>query len=242
MATAMSARTDDLDAATPPRRRWPVYLAVGLVLVLAGVVGYVLWFTAVLGVRTVSVAGAGAGLTTEVRAVLEVPDGTPLIRVDLAAVQRQVEAVPEVASAQVRRDWPNGLRVTVVARTPVAVTSANGALWLLDSAGYPYLKVPAAPAGLTTVELATPGAGDPATTAALAVVGSMTAEFRATVAAVRAPSVFGIEVLLKDGRTVVWGGSDEGARKMQILPALLRQPGKIYDISDPAIVTVRSDR
>ena len=124
-------------------------------------------------------------------------------------------------------------------RTPVAVTSANGRLWLLDSTGQPFQQVATAPAGLVTVLLATPGTDDPATRAALIVVDSMTADFRATVESVRADSPYQITLSLADGRAVIWGGSDDGARKMQILPGLLTRPGRLFDISDPSMVTVR---
>lgn len=52
--------------------------------------------------------------------------------VDVEAVRRAVEAEPWVAQAQVRRDWPDSLQVTVTERRPVAVWG-DGAL--LDAEG-----------------------------------------------------------------------------------------------------------
>lgn len=236
MTTETAAR--HAESAPAVRRRWPIYLAAGLVLSLIAAAGYILWFTAVLGVKHVSVTGAGDDLAAEVRGALAVPEGTPLIKVDLRAAELRVAEVPEVALVHITRRWPDTLAVDVQARTPVAVTSANGQLWLLDSGGDPYLRVPGAPAGLTVVELATPGPKDPATGAALTVIGSMTADFRKTVAKVQAPSAFDVTVVLQDHRVVHWGGADHGARKMQILPALLSQQGQTYDISDPDLASV----
>jgi cell division protein FtsQ len=227
-----------------PRRSWPWTLAVVLLLALVAGAAYVAYRTPVLGVRSLTVS-AGTGelseaVSGEVVDAAGVATGTPLITVNLEAVRHRVLAVPEVASASVSRHWPNELRITVTQRSAVAMTKANGALWLLDSTGVPYLKVSGAvpPAGLLTIDLATPGAGDPATMAGLAVVEQLKAPIRAQVASVSAPSAYRVVLTLRDGRTVIWGGSDQGAKKMQILPAVLAQPGSTYDISDPAVVTV----
>ncbi len=231
--------------ARPPRRRWPWALAVFLVLALVAGAAYVAYRTPVLGVHTVAVSATAGQLPDDVRgevvAAAEVATDTPLITVNLESVRRRVLAVPQVASASVSRHWPNELRITVSERTAVAATRANGALWLLDATGVPYLKLgtAAAPAGLLTIELATPGAGDPATLAALAVVGQLTAPTRNQVAAVSAPSAYRVVLTLRDGRVVVWGSAERGAKKMQILPALLAQPGHTFDLSDPDLVTVK---
>ena len=224
-----------------PRRSWPFVLAIGLIVLLAGSAGYVAWFTSVLGLRTVTVAGVDEALTTDIRAEVDRadPPGTPLIRIDPVALRARIEGLPDVAAASVTRAWPDGLIVSATARTAVAVTSANGALWLLDSTGHAYRRVAAAPTGLVTVELGTPGPGDPATLAALQVVGEMTAEFRAEVATVRAGSPFDIRITLADGRSVIWGSAQDGARKMQVIGLLLTRDGRIFDISDPTSVAVR---
>lgn len=227
-----------------PRRSWPWVLATFLVLVLVGGAVYVAYRTPVLGVHTVTVSATAGEISDEVRgevvAAAGVATDTPLITVDLQSVRQRVLGVPQVAAASVSRHWPNELIITVTGRTAVAVTKANGALWLLDAGGVPYLELgsAAAPAGLLTIDLATPGAGDPATLAGLAVVGQLKAPVRDQVASVSAPSPYRVVLTLRDGRLVVWGSPDDGAKKMQILPAVLAQPGHTYDISDPDIVMV----
>lgn len=231
-------------ASRPRRRRWPWALAVFLVLALVGGAAYVAYRTPVLGVHTVAVSAAAGELPDEVRGQVvgaaAVPVGTPLITVNLESVRRRVLGVPQVASASVSRHWPNELLITVTERTAVAVTKANGALWLLDATGVPYLKLSSAtaPAGLLTIDLATPGAGDPATLAGLAVAGQLTAPIRGQVASVSAPSAYRVVLTLRDGRVVIWGSADQGAKKMQILPAMLARPGHTFDLSDPNLVTV----
>ena len=221
-------------------RRWPWIVALGLVAVVICAAVYAVFFSPLLGLKTVSITGVPDAVAAKIRTVTPTPDGTALARIDLDAVAANVESVPEVAEVEVARGWPDTLNVVVTPRVPVAVTAANGRLWLLDSTGDPYLAVGAAPPGLVTVQLVAPGAGDPSTAAALAVASALTPEFRATVAAISARTPFDVEVDLTDGRKVVWGAPDGSAQKMQILPALLAaQEGTLYYITDPTLVTVR---
>lgn len=221
-------------------RRWPWVLALVMVVVLLAGAIYAVFFSALLGLKSVSVAGAPDELTAKIRTVVDVPDGTPLARIDLDQIAARVESVPEVAAVEVSRAWPDTLSIEVVPRVPVAVTSANGQFWLLDAAGDPYLSVPAPPPGMITVQLVAPGAGDASTTAALAVASSLSQDFRPQVAIVSARTAFDVELTLVDGKRVIWGEAADSARKMQILPALLgSQDGSEYDITDPTLVTVR---
>lgn len=221
-------------------RRWPWVLAIVLALVLLAGAVYAVFFSSLLGVRSVTISGAPDELTAKVRAVVDVPDGTPLARIDLGGIAAGVEGVPEVAEVEVSRDWPDAVTIDVVPRVPVAVTSANGQFWLLDAAGDPYLAVAAPPAGMITVQLVAPGAGDPSTAAALAVADALSPDFRAQVAIVSARTAFDVELTLVDGKRVIWGEATDSAQKMQILPALLTaQDGSEYDITDPTLVTVR---
>src|SRR6476620_10541544 len=227
----------------PPRdrpRRWPWFVALGVLLALLGGAVYGVFFSPLLGVRSVAITGSPDPLTAQVRAVVDVPDGTPLARVDLDAVAQRVEAVPEVAEVEVARGWPETLTITVTPREPVAVTSANGKFYLLDKNGDPYLAVDAPPAGLTVVKLVAPGAGDPSTVAALTVVAALAPEFRTQVVDVSARAAFDVRLTLADGKNVIWGEASNSAQKMQILPSVLtQQEGTEYDISDPTLVTIR---
>lgn len=221
-------------------RRWPWIVALSLVFVLVCGAVYAVFFSPLLGLKTVSITGVPDAVAAKIRAVTPAPDGTALARIDLDGVAANVESVPEVAEVEVSRGWPDTLNIVVAPRVPVAVTAANGRLWLLDSTGDPYLAVGAAPPGLVTVQLVAPGAGDLSTAAALAVASALTPEFRATVAAISARTPFDVEIDLTDGRKVIWGPPDGSAQKMQILPALLAaQEGTQYDVTDPTLVTVR---
>jgi cell division protein FtsQ len=71
-------------------------------------------------------------------AVLEVfmPDrGGSILRVPLEERRKQIEALPWVAQATIRRALPNTLEVDVVERTPIAFLREEGGLSLVDSHG-----------------------------------------------------------------------------------------------------------
>ena len=221
-------------------RRWPWILALATVGVLLVGAVYAVFFSPLLGVRSVAITGAPEPLTAKIRAIVDVSDGTPLARVDLDDLAAKVEGVQEVADVEVARGWPDTLSIAVTPRVPVAVTSANGQYWLLDATGDHYLAVATPPAGLITVALVAPGVGDSATIAALTVAAALTPEFRAQVASISARTDFDVELTLVDGRKIIWGEATDSAEKMQILPALLlAQEGTEYDITDPTLVTVR---
>ena len=70
--------------------------------------------------------------------VLEVfaPDrGHSVLRIPLEERRRQLEAIPWVAQATVRRALPNTLQVDIVERTPIAFLRDGGTLALVDSHG-----------------------------------------------------------------------------------------------------------
>jgi cell division protein FtsQ len=231
---------DDEWEVRPPRRRWPVALALSLVLALLAGGGAVVWASPVLGLRTVVVNGSGAAdLGPQVRSAVGLAQGTPLIRIDLAAVHDRVAAVGPVASVQVVRQWPHSLVVTVTERLPLAVTQADGHWWLLDATGKPYQQVAEPPSGLMPIQLATPGVGDRATLAALGVLGSLTEKLRKEVTGIVAPNAYDISLTLSGHRTVIWGSNSDNATKVEVLPALLHRPGTTYDITDPTLATVR---
>lgn len=219
--------------------RWGALVGLAVVaLVVAGAI--VVWASPVLGVRQVLVHGTvDPALTAQVRAAVDVDEGFPLARVDLVAVEQRVAAVDAVAAAHVERTWPDSLEVSIVARLPLATVSADGQWWSVAADGALFGPGLEQPPDLTVLELATPGEGDRATMAALAVLASLSPEVAALVAAVSAPTEYDVLLRLSDGREVLWGEDRFADDKNVVLPALLAQPGAAFDVTDPTLVTVR---
>lgn len=220
-------------------RRRSAGAILGVVAVLVLIAGaIVVWVSPVLGLEKISVQGASPEVAAEVEAAVGVADGTPLARIPLDEVRARVVAVSAVASATVVRDWPHGLVVTVKERKALATTQANGSWWLIDRTGLPFQQLAEKPADLMPLELATPGEGDRATLAALGVLASLSPELRAKVAAVTAANEYTVTLRLADDRTVIWGADTDAAAKNAAVPAMLAQPGTVFDVSDPTLVTV----
>ncbi|GAB0107586.1 hypothetical protein JMUB6875_65800 [Nocardia sp. JMUB6875] len=212
--------------------------------VLAGVValialGLVAWFTPLLAVRTVRVDGLSAIPEQQVLDVLQVPDGS-MLRLDTDALAEKVARLPKVRSARVQRVFPSTVRVTVVERTPVLYFDSPDGTHLLDCDSVEFAIEPPGP-GVPKLITDHPGGSDPATKAAVAVMAAIPVPLRdqVGVGAVVARSVSDIALELRDGRTVLWGGTVDSPRKAAVVGPLLSQPGKVFDVSSPNLVTVK---
>lgn len=209
--------------------------------VLAPVVllAWVLLMSPLLAVRSIAVSGTSRLSAEQVRAAADVPRGTPLARVDSAAVVRRVKSLRAVAEVRVSRGWPSTLRLQVIERTPVAGVVTTSGVTLVDAAGVPFAAAPALPPGVVRLQVARPGPKDPTTRAALDVLAVLPQPIRARVRIVRAASPSSVTLVLRDGRRVLWGGVDDTALKAQATEALLKMPGTVYDVSRPGVVTRR---
>ncbi len=235
-------------AARAAARRWAGAWRVLLVVLVLGVLAgaaWVVYATALLGVRQVTVEGLHTLTRAQVTALVGVPAGTPLARVDPGAIERRVRTLPQVADASVTRQLPGTLRVRIRERTPVALLrDPAGHLRLVDRDGLAYLRVaPAAVASGAPARLpriVAPVTVTPETVhGAVAALGALPPALRAQVRVVLAPGPNNLQFVLSGGRRVVWGGSADAARKAAVLTALIRQPGPVYDISAPDAPTTR---
>jgi cell division protein FtsQ len=193
-----------------------------LVLTASAALGWVLLVSSWLAVAQVTVAGTSRLTPEQVTAAAAVPTGVPLARLDAGQVERRVRALPPVADVEVVRSWPSTLHLEVVERQPVAVHAGPEGLRLLDGTGVAFAPVPRVPDGLVRIEVDTPLAGDPATTAALAVAAALPPELRELVEAVSASSGSAVQLRLDGGRTVLWGSPDDALTKVAAVRACSR--------------------
>jgi len=207
-----------------------------VVVVIALVV--VAWFTPVLAVRSVAIEGLVTVPERQVRDVLQVPDGVSMLRLDTDAIARRVATIPKVQSVRVQRVFPSTVRVTVVERTAVLYFDSPQGPHLLDGDGIEFAIGPPPP-GVPKLTTDHPGGSDPVTRAAVQVLTATPPGLRIQVGEVVARSVSNIELQLRDGRTVLWGGADDSVRKAAVVLPVLSRPGQVYDISSPDLVTVR---
>ena len=230
------ATTDpvDLAAVREARRgsRWRRWLG-GFVLlgVVAGLV-WAVWFSPLLAVREVRVLGIEALSRDVVVAAADVPVGTPLARVDVAAVVSRVQALPRVARVEVRRGFPHELVLVVVERAAVAVERDGTAFAVVDAAGVRFARSRTA-AGRPILEAEDAAARR----SGLDVLVALPAQVASRVATVRAASRDDVTLVLRSGDLVRWGDASRSERKAEVLTVLLGRRASVYDVSAPDLPT-----
>lgn len=227
-------------------KRHPLLVAALVPLVLA-TVAWVLWESPLLAVRTVQVDGVHGLTVAAVRDAAGLTTGTPLLKVDVDAAAARVRRLPQVASAQVARGWPDRVVVTVTERAPVAVVDVSGHRWLADRTGVLFETVTGNPPdGVVPLQVDHPGPRDAATRAGLGAIAALPPSARSQLGSVSATSGEDVVLHLTDGTTVVWGDGSEAAAKAAALAALLHQieAGAVagagtIDVSAPHAVVLR---
>jgi cell division protein FtsQ len=215
------------------------WLAGLLALGLVALVGWVVYGTSVLGVRSVRVRGASLVTAAQVREAARVPRGAALASLNLGAVAARVRRLPPVRIARVTRDWPSTVVITVTERQAVAaLRRADGGFDLIDAAAVVFAAVPGR-GDLPLLRTDRPGPGDPTTVAALHVLASLTGPLRDRLVTLVASAPTRISLELDGGREVVWGDSAQSQTKARVATSLLSRPGRVIDVSAPDVVTVR---
>ncbi len=239
------ARRDGRGAARGRRR--PSGKAVLFGVIATAIVAATAW--ALLGsrllvVRSVQVTGGGRAVpAAQVLAAARVQYGVPLIRVNTGAIARRVEALRQVQSVQVSKDWPSTVVITVQPRTPVFAMPVPAGYALVDRFGVTISDVTGQPAGLPLLSIVSTGAplhGDPAVQAAATVLSELPPRVARLVRDVSATSPSAVSVTLADRSVVVWGSTARPKEKSKELTVLMRQHrhARSYDVSDPGTVMV----
>ncbi len=222
-------------------RRWLSWrraLLALLVLLLVGLGGYAVWFSAWLRAEQVSVLGADQLSVSEVERVAAVPLDEPLARVDLGAISTRVQSLAIVKEVDVVRGWPHTVEITVVERQAVAVVQIGSSLRGLDEDGVVFRDFKAPPADLPRV-LTSSAATTESLREAAAVVSALPEDLAPRVDHVSVATVDQIELALRDGRNVVWGSAEDSEQKAAVLEVLLGQEASVYDVSVPSNPTTR---
>lgn len=223
----------------PSRRRVLVRRSVAVLVVLGLIgVGLAVWFTPLLGVRNVAVSGTQALSTDQVVGAARVNPGSPMLRLSTADIAARVATLPRVASADVFREWPETVRIVVTERIATTVLDAPNGVHLVDRTGFDFATVPIAPPGLPKLTLPAASPADPRTQAVEGVLATLPAQLRAQLVSIGANTPGDVRFLLADGKTVVWGGTEDADRKGAVLAVLLSRPGQTYDVSSPYLPTV----
>lgn len=224
------------------RRRWLAWrylLAIVVVLAIVGGGIYAVWFSTWLAVEEIDVSGAETIDVTDIRARSGIDDGEPLVRVDLASAERRIGALAVVKSVSVTRQWPHGILISIQERVAIAVVEIGDRLRGMDAEGVVFRDYKKAPPGLPRVQTSI-GTTSAALHEAAKVISALPQELSLLVDHVQVTTVDQISLVLKDGRTVVWGSADESDTKADVVALLLSTvQAQVYDVSVPSKPTTQ---
>lgn len=215
-----------------PRRR--LVLLIASVIVLALVLTWLVAFSSVLGVGTVQVTGARTLSTGQIERVAKVETGTPLVRLDTAAVAKRIEELPQVESAQVTTSFPSTVLITVRERVAVGYVVIAGHQMLVDHSGEQYLGVGATPPRLPRLVVPVGSSAHTTGGAVATVAQALPSALRARVLSIEALDANSITLVLRGGVLVRWGSAARSADKAQIVDVLrARKKVDQIDVSNP---------
>lgn len=223
-------------------RRWlSLRYVLGLVAILAllGTSIWLVFFSTALQVRKVEVVGNKVLSDARVREIADVPLGDQLALVDLGRADARVGSLAEVKSVDVTRTWPDGVRISVVERTAVAVVELAGRLRGLDADGVVFRDYKTAPQGMPRIR---PGgaAGTDALKEAATVVSALPEELASRVDHVEVATVDQITLVMRDQRQVLWGSAEQSELKAEVIDRLLAAvQAPVYDVSVPGNPTTK---
>lgn len=181
---------------------------------------------------------------TEVVAVEKVSDlarrtvGRSIALANTSDLRAQILKVEGVKDAKVSRDWPDGLSIELLPRSPVAVVAIDGEPVLVDGEGV-HLSAEIDTAELPTI---TAAKDDPAAIkSALGILTALPTDVRAQVASFEAVSRDDVRSNLSTDQTIRWGDSSDLAVKLAVARALqeLEPDALLYDVSSPDLPVTR---
>lgn len=218
------------------RRILVVTAAVAVLAVIAGVV-WLVFFSPAFAATTVSVTGTSVLTADDVTAAAKVPLGTPLVRIDTAAIALRVKQLKAVADVTVTVSLPHGVKIAVKERTAVYAVSSGSGFDLVDASGVPYSSVVDAPAGLIVATI--PGDDVRLRRDVATVVTALPKALRDRAVLISAETPDSIVIELSGGAEVVWGSAENSAQKAQVIAALLSVKASVYDVSSPSHPTTK---
>lgn len=219
----------------PPSTSWRRWAVLVVLLIVAAVGVYVVYFSSLLIVREERVLGAVHVSADAVRQAAAVPVGIHLARVDVAGIEQRVGALSWVKSVEVRRGWPNVLVIVVGERTPVAVVAHAPGFSYIDETATTFDSIPKVPVGMPMLI----ARNAHAVASGVAVIKALPATFRTHITRVTATSRDNVMLAMADRTYVQWGSADESDRKYAVLSALLHLHARFYDVSAPDLPTTR---
>jgi len=225
-------------------QRFRPYVYSALVLALAGILVWLIWFSAALGVRHVKVEGVETLKAHAVSTRAEVSRGEPLARVDTLSVETRVAGLERVQAVEVKRSWPNTITIRIIERTSVAWIRSGGAIRGLDRFGVDFRSYDKVPNGLIEVRVTATGSEERQESLVeaanvVSIVHKSDPDLFAAIRHVNVASKDSVELILSKNRAVRWGSAAKSTQKLLVLKPLLDISARTYDVSAPEQPTTK---
>jgi cell division protein FtsQ len=211
---------------------------IAAVIVIVGVL-VAIYSSSLFAITSVEVAGNVHVSADVIRSLAKVPKDATLIRFPAEAVVASVSADPWVAEVSVSRVFPNGMRIRITERVPVAIVDAGAAMWLIDGTGMVIAKPSAEDSATVPLIRDVPGldlkagrrtVSEPLLNA-VAVLAGVGKALAATVKVVSAPTVDGATLITADKVEIVMGQAVDLSTKSALATRILQeQKGKVVSI------------
>lgn len=224
-------------------RRWLTWRYLLGAVLLVGLVAfsiYAVYFSPWLRLEEAEVTGESQVTEEHVLRVAAIPEGDPLVRVDLESIEKRVRGIEEVKDVEVSRQWPHGVLIEVTERVPIAVFARAGGFTQIDDEGETFGLIDEVPPGLPIVETDRTAGNDQNEYAeAAAVITSLPESITTIIDHIEVSSVDDIRLVLDGDREVLWGSADNSEDKAAVLTDLLQEKARVYDVSVPGMPTIR---
>lgn len=219
------------------RRRW---WGAALIIVLLLVVGAVVLRTApILTVSSFSVKGNEQTSKEDIIAASGIHEGQNMTRIDTHAAASHVVGLPWVTKATVERSWPRTISISVKEATVAFYVDDDGD-HLFDDNGREFDVSPHPDGALKLDGNTSP---DEETARAVAHVAQAVHEHAPGIVSdidhIDAQNENNISLVFKDEKTVKWGTSNNASSKAEATKAVLQREGRVWDVSNPAQVSVK---
>ncbi|MFH0410913.1 cell division protein FtsQ/DivIB [Corynebacterium sp. L4756] len=206
---------------------------VGIIAAIAVVVGLVVYFVPVFRVTNVEVTGNSHVTPEQVEEAAGVPDGSNLLRINVHDTAANVASLPWVATATVGRSLPNTLVVELTEREVAAYVDAEDGPHLIDTNGREFIiDTPPEEAVEITGDWDSETLSEP-----VDVIAAIPEELRTQIARIDVEERYVMSIHMEDGRTVMWGASEDNENKARALETVLQMEGDNWNISNPSLVS-----
>lgn len=202
--------------------------------------------TSMFAVETIEVTGARPSVVQRVDAALNPLDGTSLLSLDAAAIDRRLSPLRDVSLVSYDRAFPHTAKIVVSAERPVAVLRKGSQAWIVTERGRVLDHLEDAAASelprIWVADASIPSTGDVLTAdearrpaLVLGSVLSANAQLFANINEARMTED-GLVLVLRSGTEIRLGGADEVGLQLAVAQHVLEEvgPGSAYvDVSVP---------